>query len=227
MPVHGCASGVSADTDAPVAAHDHGRMTSLRTPWVFATLGPAGSNHHLNAQRYIDFHGLDARIRFIEHFNDALDLMLAGEVHFTVQVCAHPDVAWTIEREHRSIFLVDTFIGPTKAMGVLTRRDVERPRSVGYMIATAGYFDPQQWETRVPQISNSKVAEGLLAGEFDSGFTAIEVAEQHTERFRVDKFIGEVDVAWLVYGRRRVREGQLVACKDSPLARTLAPSSRG
>jgi hypothetical protein len=188
---------------------------------TFATLGPAGSNHDVNTRRYIDFHRIDAQVRFVEHFFDALDLMRAGEADFTIQVCAHPDVAATIERHHREIFLVDTFIGPTRAMGVVTRRDVQRPRSLGYMVATAGYFQPEQWEVRMPVISNSAVELGLLAGEYDSGFTALELAHRHPDRFRIDLEIGEVDVAWMVYARQRVRTGDLTAWREAPAAPLL------
>lgn len=190
-------------------------------PKVFATLGPAGTNHDINTQRYMRFHGVEGSIRFVERFSDALDLMLAGEVDFTIQVCAHPEVAHTIERNHRDIYLIDSFIGPTRAMGVLTRADVARPRSLGYMVATAGYFEPEQWELRVPVVSNARVAQGLLAGEYDSGFTALDLAREHPGRFRIDKEIGEVDVTWLVYGRQRVRTGELLAWKDCPAAAVL------
>ncbi|MCJ0764231.1 hypothetical protein [Variovorax terrae] len=188
---------------------------------VFATLGPAGSNHDLNTRRYIGFHGLDADIRYVEHFFDALSLMREGVVDFTIQVCAHPDVALTIERHHREIFLIDSFIGPTRPMGVLTRKDVEKPRSLGYMVATRGYFDPGQWETRTEVISNSRVAQGLLAGEYDSGFTSTDLAQEYPDRFRIDQVIGEVDVVWLVYGMQRVRTQELLAWKDAPAARLL------
>ncbi len=195
-------------------------MTSIKRK-VFATLGPAGSNHCLNTHRYIDFHGLHAEVRYIESFFDALELMRGGEVDFTIQVCAHPDVALTIEHHYREIFLIDSFIGPTRPMGVITRKDVDRPRSLGYMVATRGYFDPGQWEVRTEVVSNSRVEQGLLAGEYDSGFTTTDLARQYPERFRVDKEIGEVDVCWLVYGMQRVRTGPLLAWRDAPAAALL------
>lgn len=191
-------------------------------PKTFATLGPAGSNHDLNTRRYIDFHRLEgARIVYIEDFLDALARMKSGEVDFTIQVCAHPAVALTIEHDYREIFLVDSFIGTTKAMGVLTRADVAQPRSLGYMVATRGYFDTSRWSERHEIVSNSAVAQGLLEGRFDSGFTALEVAEQHPGRFRIDQVIGEVDVAWLVYGRKRVNR-DLLAWRDAPVREQLA-----
>jgi hypothetical protein len=185
---------------------------------TFATLGPAGTNHDLNTRRYIDFHGLQgAKIVYVNHFFDALEMMRAGTVDFTIQVCAHPDVALTIERHHTEIFLVDSFIGTTKAMGVLTRSEVAEPKSLGYMVATRGYFDTARWETRLEQVSNAAVAQGLLEHRYDSGFTALELAEQHPGKFRIDQVIGEVDVVWLVYGKQRLNLDAILAWKDAPI----------
>ena len=188
----------------------------------FLTLGPAGTNHDLATRRYIKFHDLDgASVGFVSSFFDALEAVRRHEADFIVQVCAHPDVAHTIERHHAEIFLVDSFIGTTKAMGVVTRSDVEVPRSVGLMIATKGYFDTSRWETLVPETSNPLVAQGLLDGKYDSGFTALELAEQHPDRFRVDQVIGNVDVVWLVYGRVRTRQGNILAWRDAPVRAQL------
>ena len=194
-------------------------MTEKRK--VVATLGPPGTNHQLAVERYMAFHGVEMEIRYVTSFIHAIDMMVAGEVDFTIQVCAHPDVALTIEHEHRRVFLVDTFICPTKPMGVLTRADVEVPRSVGYMVATKGYFDLSRWEMQRTEVSNAEVALGLLEGRYDSGFTLLELADRHPGRFRIDLVIGEVDVGWLVYARERVRQGPLTAWKDSPAARLL------
>lgn len=189
--------------------------------WRFATLGPAGTNSHQATRAYCDFHGIDAEIVLIRDFLAALELLRAGEIDHLVQVCAHPDVAHTIERHHREVFLVDSFIAPTKPMGVVTRADIGVPRSLGLMPATAGYFDPGQWAERVHEITNAEVALGLLEGRYDSGFTTLDLLDTHPGRFRLDLEIGEVDVVWLVYGRERLRRGGLTAWRDSPLGRRL------
>lgn len=183
-----------------------------------ATLGPAGSNHDLNTRRYLDFHGVrNAEVVYIEDFFEALEMMRRGEIDLMIQVCAHHHVAEVIERYHKEIFLVDSFIGKTKAMGLLTRADVAQPRSVGFIPPTAGYFDPTRWEIQVHTLSNSDTARRLLKGEFDSGFTALEVAHQNPGRFRIDKEVGEVDVAWLVYARTRTNATKLIAWRDAPV----------
>ncbi len=89
------------------------------------------------------------------------------------------------------------------------------------MVATAGYFRPQDWPVQIKTHSNSDTTARLLRGECDSGFTAVELAEQNPGRFRVDKRIGEVDVVWLVYGRTRTNTGPMLAWKEAPVTAWL------
>jgi hypothetical protein len=192
-------------------------------PTKFATLGPAGSNHDLNTRRYIEFRKIkDAEVLYIEHFFDAVDMIKNGTADYAVQVCAHPDVAPTIERHYKDVYLADCWIGKTKEMGVLTRTDIDKPKSVGYMIATAGYFAPGDWDEQYHTLSNADTARGLVAGTFDSGFTALEVADQYPGRFRIDKVIGRVDVVWLLYGRNRTNIGDILVWPDAPVAKEMS-----
>ena len=145
-----------------------------------ATLGPAGTNHDLNTRRYIEFHGLvGAEVVFIDDFLEGVDMMRRREVDLMIQVCAHHRVADTIEAHHKEVFLIDCFIGRTHPMGLLTRAEVESPMSVGYIPPTAGYFDPSRFPTQVHTLSNADTARRLLAGEFDSGFTSLDVARDN------------------------------------------------
>jgi hypothetical protein len=193
-----------------------------------ATLGPAGTNHDLNTRRYIEFHGLvGAEVVFIDDFLEGVDMMRRREVDLMIQVCAHHRVADTIEAHHKEVFLIDCFIGRTHPMGLLTRAEVESPVSVGYIPPTAGYFDPSRFPTQVHTLSNTDTARRLLAGEFDSGFTSLDIARDHPGRFRIDKEIGEVDVVWLVYGTTRVNTGPMVAWRDAPARVVLARLSSG
>ena len=156
-----------------------------------------------------------------DSFDSLTEADLLLHVHSLLREPKPEDFASRFEHHYQEIFLIDSFIGPTRPMGVLTRKDVDKPRSLGYMIATRGYFNPEDWEVRTEVVSNSRVEQGLLAGEYDSGFTTTDLARQYPDRFRVDKVIGEVDVVWLVYGKERVRTQQLLAWKDSPAARLL------
>ncbi|KMM23794.1 hypothetical protein L540_14020 [Bordetella pseudohinzii] len=127
---------------------------------------------------------------------------------------AHISIAFD---NYREIFIVDSFIGRTRPMGVVTRTDVAVPRSVGYIPPTAGYFEPSDWAVQVHTLSNSDTARRLIDGEFDSGFTALDIVQQHPDRFKVLKEIGEVDVVWMVFGKTRVNSGQLIAWRDAPV----------
>ena len=190
---------------------------------VIATLGPQGSNHDNSTRRYIEFRRIaKARILHVEQFADAFVAMRRGEVDLIVQVCAHPEVASLIEANYRDAYLVDSYIAPTKSMGVVTRRDVAEPESIGLLMVTQGYFDLSRWKRVVPEFSNGEVYRGLLEGRYDSGFTSTDLVDQHPDRFRVDKLIGEVDLVWMVYGRERVRTGPILAWPDAPVTRLFS-----
>ncbi len=189
---------------------------------TFATLGPDGSNHQLVTRRYLDFHGLtDARIVLVTDFGHALEQMIAGAVDHVVQVGVHPSATETVARaffRHR-IHVVDTFIAPSHPLAVLTRAEVEEPVTLALQPATKEYVDTSRWRTLVPETSIATVAAGLLESRYDSGITRLDLAERHPGRFRIDEMIGTIDDPWLVYGKVRTCVGELLAWKDSPLAR--------
>src|SRR3954463_10812902 len=106
-------------------------------------LGPMGNRPERAGCSYLDFQGIDNfEISFIGDFMDGLELIRGRDNAFLVQCSAHPKVHEVTEHHWREIFVVDPFIYPTKALAVLSRRDVERPRSLGLVPATAGYIDP-------------------------------------------------------------------------------------
>jgi hypothetical protein len=185
---------------------------------TIATLGPAGSNHDVNARRYASFHDLhDAAIVCVRNFDEAFDLMARDQADFVIQACLHPQVASSIGKYHARYPLVDTFLGPTVPMGVLTHSHVAQPQSLGLMPTTRVYFDSSIWATQVELASGSEVARQLLEGAFDSGFTELDLAQRHPGRFRVDVEVGPVVVAWLVYGRLLVCHDAVVANKQAPV----------
>jgi len=185
---------------------------------VFATLGPAGSNHQLVTQNYIHFHRLRARVELVLDFDDALDMLLIGEVHHIVQVAVHPATASTTAKHYRHVFVIDAFVSPSRPLGVLTRIGVDQPLSLGLQPATKEYVDTSRWSQLVPETSIASVAAGLLEGRFDSGIAALDVAAAHPDQLRVDEVIGTIDDAWLVYGREPISGGEIVAWRDSPAA---------
>lgn len=189
------------------------------------TLGPAGTCHERAVRRYLDFQGIESfEIEFIRDFMDGLELIRGRVDSFLVQCSAHPRVHEVTERYWREVFVVDTFIYPTKHLVVLTRREVEYPRSLGIVPATKGYVDLTQWEEVIDVVSKPVVGKELLAGRYDSGLTHMEHFEEHSEELRLDLDIGEVDTTWLVYGTRKRFEGEVIGIPSADLLQGQAPT---
>ena len=194
---------------------------------IFGTLGPQGSNHEWVTKRYLVFHQLrHTHIELFLTFDDAFQAMFDSRVHYVIQVAVHPSVASTVARYRGRAHLIDTFIAPSQPMGVLTRVEVDVPSTLGLQMATRDYVDASRWQMLVPEVSTVTVAEGLLAGKYDSGLTLLRIAEQYPHRFRVDEVIGTVDDAWLVYGRESTCQGQIQAWPESPAAALFRQGAR-
>lgn len=187
---------------------------------VFVTLGPRGTNHELVTQRYIAFRKLhEASITLIDNFYDGLSILAAGDADFMVQVAVHPECSNIVSAAHfdHGIHVVDTFISPSKELGIVTRKDVTSPSSIGLQPATKGYADLSLWDEQIAVPSIMDAAKGVLEGVFDSALTAVEVAHDHPDEVRIDVVIGSVDDPWLVYGKQQVSNGTLIAWPDSPV----------
>ncbi|MGO9320847.1 MAG: hypothetical protein ACLQBY_08625 [Solirubrobacteraceae bacterium] len=178
---------------------------------TFITLGPAGTCHENALLHYLDFQGISS-------FDTILvtDLLAAiGQVRerpntFLVQCSAHVQVHLVTERYHEDVFVIDTFIYPTKELGLLVRTDVAEPRSLGIVSATRGYLDLSPWETIVDEPSKPVVAANLLAGRYDAGLTHVHHAEEHPELLRLQEYYGAVDTTWVVYGSRKRFRGEVI-----------------
>jgi hypothetical protein len=191
------------------------------------TLGPEGTCHERAVRRYMDFQGVpDYEIEFIADFLDGLERIRGEEQVFLIQCSAHPKVHEVTERYWREVFVVDTFIYPTKHLVVLTRLDVEKPRSLGIVPATKGYVDLSQWDEIIDVVSKPVVGEELLIGCYDSGLTHMEHLEAHRDELRLDLDIGEIDTTWLVYGTKKRFQGDVIGIPSPELfqARGLSRS---
>lgn len=190
------------------------------TSLVFATLGPEGTNHALVTRRYLAFHGIaeQARVALFADFPGAFAAMARGEVDHIVMCAVHPDTTAMVGQHWRAAPIVDTFIAPGVPLAVLTRKDVAQPRSLGLQPATLRYVDAGRWEHHIAEPTIVAVADGLLAGRYDSGIAALSVAERHGDILRVDEVVGTPDDAWLVFGRERTCSGDLLAWRESPMA---------
>jgi hypothetical protein len=185
---------------------------------TFVTLGPTGTCHERAVTEYARFQGIeDYEFELITDFFDGLERIRGRDDAFLVQCSAHPLVHKITEKYWTEVFVVDTFIYPTKALAVLSRRDVERPRSLGIVPATEGYVDLDQWEEVIPQISKPLIAEALLRGDYDAGLTHLEHLEKHPDLLRLDLEIGEIDTTWVVYGTSKRFQGEVIGIPSAEL----------
>ncbi len=190
------------------------------------TLGPEGTCHERAVRRYMAFQGVeDFEIEFIRDFLDGLERIRGQENAFLIQCSAHPKVHEVTERYWREVFVVDTFIYPTKHLVVLTRREVDRPRSLGIVPATKGYVDLSHWDEIIDVVSKPVVGEELLEGRYDSGLTHMEHYEEHEDELRLDLDIGEIDTTWVVYGTQKRFQGEVIGIPSRELFQKPAPAA--
>jgi hypothetical protein len=190
------------------------------------TLGPEGTCHERAVRRYMAFQGVeDFEIEFIGDFLDGLEKIRGQANAFLIQCSAHPKVHEVTERYWKEVFVVDTFIYPTKHLVVLSRREVEKPRSLGIVPATKGYVDLSQWDEIVDVVSKPVVGEELLMGRYDSGLTHMEHFEEHRDELRLDLDIGEIDTTWLVYGTEKRFKGEVIGIPSREILESALPSS--
>ncbi|MGI9477922.1 MAG: hypothetical protein ACR2PI_14565 [Hyphomicrobiaceae bacterium] len=186
---------------------------------VVGTLGPAGSNHAYVARRYLEFHDQGhARLELFPNFEQAFDSLLCGAIDHVIQVAVHPSVTSTIARLRNRAHLIDTFLSPSQPMAVLTRAGVEKPSSLGLQMATRDYIDTTRWPTLIAEPTTISVADGLLAGKYDSGITLARFATAHPSVLVVDEAIGTVVDPWLVFGNQPVVTQDALIWPDSPAA---------
>jgi hypothetical protein len=181
---------------------------------TFITLGPSGTCHEHALRNYLDFQGLPgAEVKLVGDFMAGLERVRELPNGFLVQCSSHPDVHIVTERYRQEVFVVDTFMFPAKEMGLIVRRDATQPRSLGVVAAATGYPDLSEWDTVVQEPANPIVARELLDGKYDAGVTFVAFGEEHPDELLVRERYGEVDTTWLVYGRRRRYEGELIGTR--------------
>ncbi len=198
-------------------------MTEAAGRPTVVTLGPEGTCHERAVKRYMEFQGVeDYELELTTDLFAGLDRVRESRDTFLVQCSAHPKVHEITEKYWTEVFVIDTFIYPTKHLVLLSRREVERPRSIGIVPATKGYVDLSQWEEVIDVVSKPVVAEGLLRGEYDSGLTHVEHVGEHAEDLRLDLDIGEIDTTWVVYGREKRFRGEVIGIPSTHLFRADA-----
>lgn len=177
----------------------------------FITLGPSGTCHENALRHYLQFQGLtDFEIDLVPELLPAIDCVREQPDTYLVQCSAHLHVHLVTERYYKEVFVIDTFIYPTKELALLVRTDVEHPRSLGIVSATRGYPDLSKWETIIDEPSKPVVARKLLDREYDAGLTHLHYAEEHPYRLRLQECYGAVDTTWVVYGQRKRFAGAVI-----------------
>ncbi len=185
---------------------------------TLVTLGPSGTCHERAAIEYMAFQGVeDFEIEMIGDFLDGLERIRGKENAYLIQCSAHPKVHEVTERHWAEVFVVDTFIYPTKALAVLGRREVERPRTLGLVPATSGYVDLADWDEVIDVQSKPIVAAELLAGRYEAGLTHLEHLAAHPDELRLEQEIGEIDTTWVVYGTRKRFRGKVIGIPSPEL----------
>jgi hypothetical protein len=178
---------------------------------TFITLGPSGTCHENALIHYLEFQGLrSVEIVLVPDLLAAIGQVREQRNTFLVQCSAHVQVHLVTERFHNEVFVIDTFIYPTKELGLVVRTDVSEPKSLGIVSATRGYLDLTGWDTVIDEPSKPVVARNLLAGRYDAGLTHVHHADEHSDLLRIEEYYGAVDTTWVVYGPRKRFNGAVI-----------------
>ena len=182
---------------------------------TFITLGPSGTCHENALLHYLEFQGVERfEVVLVEDLLGAISRVREREDTFLVQCSAHVQVHLVTEIYHTEVFVIDTFLYPTKELALLVRSDCESPRSLGIVSATRGYIDLSRFETIVDEPSKPVVARHLLAGAYDAGLTHLHHAREHPQELRVQEVYGAVDTTWVVYGPRKRFQGDVIGLRN-------------
>src|SRR4051794_22444925 len=114
---------------------------------IFATLGPAGSNHEFVLHRYLAFHNLQdrAQVELILNFHDGARRLIGGEIDYMLQVAVHPDATAIVATYRHAMFVVDAFVSGSRDMAVICRNDVVQPTHLALQPATQHYVDASHY----------------------------------------------------------------------------------
>lgn len=182
---------------------------------TFITLGPKGTCHENALLHYLEFQGIaDFEVALEEDLLEAIGRVRGRRDTFLVQCSAHVQVHLVTERYHEEVFVVDTFIYPTKELALLVRNEVTEARSLGIVSATRGYLDLSRFERIVDEPSKPVVGRHLLEGRYDAGLTHGHYAREHPHELRLVELYGAVDTTWVVYGAQKRFRGEVIGRRN-------------
>jgi hypothetical protein len=187
-------------------------VESMARP-TFITLGPEGTDHERATLAYIDFLGLKgyAELELVDDLADEGIQRVHDEPNsFLLQCSAHLEVHLATERYPQKVVVGDTFIFPTRDLSLLVREGVDDPETIALVPATHGYTDLSKWKRVVNEQSKPVISRKLVEGEYDAGITFTELADKHPGVFRIAENYGEVDTTWIIYGKRKRTDGELI-----------------
>ena len=169
---------------------------------IYATLGPRGTNHDLILRAYLDANAIVAETLLFPDLDSALAACATGTATHLMICAAHPDAARIVSTAQYShgILVIDCFIAESQSLAILTRNEVEAPRSIALHPATRGYADLAGWEVVHHVPSTVAAFEGLQRGAWDSALTAARFSKDASVRVTVT--IDAPRDAWLVLSDR-------------------------
>ncbi len=175
------------------------------------TLGPEGTCHDNAVRNYIEFQNIKAQseVVYVADFTDAVTMLKEKRADYIIQNCAHPQVGLLNEKYRKEIFIIDSFLFPTKSMGIMKRKNSRHNNTIGVMPAAINYTDREKWDSIIYEDANPLVEEGLIEDKYEYGITFTDSADRHPDILElVESFGGPVDTAWVVYGRvkRNIKE---------------------
>lgn len=168
------------------------------------TLGPEGTCHDNAVKNYIKFQNLEVKseVVYIKDFTDAVTMLKEGSADYIIQNCAHPQVGLLNEKYRKEIYIIDSFLFPTKSMGVIKRKNSHHQNTIGIMPATVNYIDKENWDSIIYEAANPLVEAGLLEDKYEYGITFTDSVDRHPDILELtESFGGPVDTVWIVYGR--------------------------
>nr|WP_319387127.1 hypothetical protein [uncultured Roseibium sp.] len=165
------------------------------------TLGPEGTNHDFVLRNYLRERGSRARVIHAPDAARMLEQCFRGDATHLMICAAHPAAAETVATAQyaHGILLTDTFIAASQPLAILTRSDVENPRTIALQPATRSYTSLSGFDEVIEVTSTVAAFEGLLQGDWDSALTLRRYADT-----RDVKMVRPVDAArdaWLVLSR--------------------------
>ncbi len=178
------------------------------------TLGPDGTCHDNATRHYMEFQNIVAQseIVYVKDFTEAVTLLKESRADYIIQNCAHPQVGLLNEKYRKEVFIIDSFLFPTKSMGIIKRKNSKHKNTIGMMPATISYIEKEKWDLIIYETANPLVESGLLEDKYEYGITFVDSVDRHPEILELaESFGGPVDTAWIVYGRiKRNRDGEVL-----------------